>query len=117
MRVDERGSVGFTKTPPCNCVNCVIGDQFLESVARGELVKKYTPLRSICGSLPSIAGPLCILLLRSHPVTVIATQSRRNQRNGSFVRNLFFMRQRLLPYRWNLFRFHSIPSSALYALP
>src|SRR5258708_11717217 len=91
MRVDERGSVGFMTTTLCNCV---IGDKFMKSAGGGESATKYTPLRIVCGTLPPIDRPSCALLPRSVPVTAIATQSSRNQRNGSLVRNLFFIGQR-----------------------
>src|SRR5437879_296645 len=91
MRVDEKGSVGFRTILLCNCV---IGGDFVKSAGDGESATKYTPLRIVCGALPPIDRPSCTLLPRSVPVTAIAIQSSRNQRNGSLVRNLFFIGQR-----------------------
>jgi hypothetical protein len=48
----------------------------------------YTPLENVFGAL----------LPRSDPATAIPTQSRRNQRNGDLVRNLFFTVQQ--PPSW-----------------
>src|SRR5258708_2366152 len=94
MRVDERGSVGFMRRPLCNCV---MGGTYLKSAGGGESATTYTPLLFVFRRRPPRDRPYCTVLPRSVPVTAIATQSSRNQRNGSFVRNLFLMGQRLLP--------------------
>jgi hypothetical protein len=83
--------VGFMKRP---LFTSVIGDKSIEAAGGGATVKKYTPLGIVFCAVPPINDPLCSVLPRSDPVTAIPTHSRRNQRNGSFVRNLFFIGQR-----------------------
>src|SRR5258708_8160290 len=66
----------------------------MEGAGGGAPAKKSTPLGIVFCTVPPINDPSCAVLPRSDPVTAIPTQIRRNQRNGSLVRNLFFIGQR-----------------------